>query len=210
MRQFRCFDELRSTTPSFDGEVVYLTSWNDDGSFVGYGKFAGYLSAGTDNGITISSNGGAFHWKRICYDFLTPFDMGLAPNAEDATSTIQSLIDFVEANGVLIAGNGCGRIILPDGYIYRITDELKLSVPMDFFSFGAIHYDMSSGLAISVGQDAGWSNGYDIRIRNYIQMEVKIRHLLMHQAHQQCKYETWYSVILNYCHVMDLETLPLI
>lgn len=57
------FDALRNRVPRFEGERVYLNSWNK-GLGRGGGFFVGKLSKQADDGGYIASLGGNYHWRR--------------------------------------------------------------------------------------------------------------------------------------------------
>lgn len=70
MRSFDSFADLRAATPSTEGELVYLISYNS-GKYKGGGMFIGSLTAGTDDGGMVASSGAAYHWTRNIEDFET-------------------------------------------------------------------------------------------------------------------------------------------
>lgn len=159
------FEELRTITPPADNVRVKLRGYRS-GSELGGGWFIGKLTAGTDNGITVASNGGAYHWVRENVKNIDVFMAGAYGDGVTSDWTaIQSTINYVNTLA-LVAGAVTGEVILPFGYTYCVDETLYLDIPIKFNCQGNLYWAAKSGYCIRVGRGVGWNVQYDIYIRN--------------------------------------------
>lgn len=158
------FDDLRSIAPSEDGVKIKLRGYRS-GSYLGGGIFIGKLSAGEDNGITIASNGGSYHWVKEEIYNIDAFQCGAyGDDSNDDSSYIQKGIDYISSLS-LVAGNVKGELSLPFGYTYLIANQLIFNTPVKFSCYGNIHSTVT-GATIRVGTSLDWNVGYEFYFRN--------------------------------------------
>lgn len=106
------FDKLRNRTPRFEGERVYLKSWNENIG-KGGGFFVGKLTKQADDGGYIASVGTGYHWKRECVDIdhLTVLDFGaVGDGTTDDAPAVRRMIDFSYSNYAKTISIHAGRV----------------------------------------------------------------------------------------------------
>ncbi|WP_260506269.1 phage tailspike protein [Yersinia enterocolitica] len=160
------FDELRSIIPTSEGVKILLRGYRV-GSLLGGGVFVGHLTAKSDNSGTIASNGGSYHWERITGGIVSVFDFGAYGDAShDDATPIQNAILWAQENSVTVAGGLRNTVVAPQPYVFSVGSEIKISSPIKLEFLASFHYTASAGTCFSFGQSAGWSNGYDVHIKN--------------------------------------------
>ncbi|MDA5499248.1 hypothetical protein [Yersinia aleksiciae] len=160
------FDQLRTLPPRAEGVKIKLRGYRT-GSLLGGGVFVGYLTAKSDNSGTIASSGVAYHWERITGGIVSVFDFGAYGDAiHDDATPIQNAILWAQESSVTVAGGLRNTVVAPQPYVFSVGSEIKISSPIKLEFLASFHYTASTGTCFSFGQSAGWSNGYDVHIKN--------------------------------------------
>lgn len=165
MGEVLSFEELRETIPLSEGARIALRGYRE-GSDYGFGIFEGHLVAGTDDGGVIASNGSDYYWERVTRGSVSVMDFGAyGDGATDDTAAIQAAIDWAQTGGVSVAGGLRRGVTAPD-LVFAVASEILVASPIRIDFKGSFHHIGTSGTIISFGQDAGWSNGYEVYIKN--------------------------------------------
>ncbi len=160
------FSALRNIVPSKEGVKIKLRGYRS-GSLLGGGWFIGHLSARTDNRVTVASSGGGYHWVREDEKNIDVFQAGaFGDGVTDDYPYVQDAINYLISLSPVVAGAFSGALIAPQGYTYKISTQLLISVPIKLHFLGNLYWSGSSGYCIRIGTGDTWAVGYDIYIRN--------------------------------------------